>query len=320
MWRRQPKEQLDLTEIDAEPDAGNEDPAPAARDFTPFEQWEGSWASSEEERVARWLVDKVGARSGSLLEHQVNRLSVAMQPERRPARSSVAFDDPWGGGGARPSTAERDELAHEVARLRQQRDELTASLAAHRRAVESRREELDAELEEARAAVEVERRSLAAGLEEARAAAEVERRRLADFDGLRASVDEERRHLVAALEAHRAEVEERQRQLATLAAERAEVEEQRRRLAATFQADQEEVDRVRHHQMETRARLEAELAELEEGRRQALGELAQAEERLGAALERGAREEAARFEVWSALDAEIADLERRRDQLRNGGS
>jgi chromosome segregation ATPase len=303
MWRRQPKEQLDLTEIDAEPDAGNEDPAPAARDFTPFEQWEGSWASSEEERVARWLVDKVGARSGSLLEHQVNRLSVAMQPERRPARSSVAFDDPWGGGGARPSTAERDELAHEVARLRQQRDELTASLAAHRRAVESRREELDAALEEARAAVEVERRSLAAGLEEARAAAEVERRRLADFDGLRASVDEERRHLVAALEAHRAEVEE-----------------QRRRLAATFQADQEEVDRVRHHQMETRARLEAELAELEEGRRQALGELAQAEERLGAALERGAREEAARFEVWSALDAEIADLERRRDQLRNGGS
>ncbi|MGH9178584.1 MAG: hypothetical protein ACRD0N_08535, partial [Acidimicrobiales bacterium] len=100
MWRRHSKGQLDVAELATEPEARSEDenPAPVDSDFTPFEQWEGRWAGTEEERVARWLVDKVGPRSRSVLEHQVDRLSVALQPERRPAGPAFAFEGPWVGG------------------------------------------------------------------------------------------------------------------------------------------------------------------------------------------------------------------------------
>lgn len=312
MWRRHSKDDLDVVATGIETSAaplGEPDPVDPA--FTPFEEWDGRWGSVDEERVARWLVDKVGPRSRSVLEHQVDRLSVAFQPERRTTASTFVLEDPWVSPARIPSTSsERDELASDVVHLREEREELSAGLAVLRMEVAAERERLEAELEEARAAAEQERRELSEGLAEARAAAEEERRRLGDLDALRASVDEERNGLLAALEAHRTEAEERHRQQAALVADRADIEAQRRRLAA----ERPEFAQLRHLREET-ARLAAELPALEERQRRAAESLTETEERLRAIQEQGAREEAARFEVWSALDAEIADLERRRGQF-----
>ncbi|MGH9177469.1 MAG: peptidase M23, partial [Acidimicrobiales bacterium] len=61
---------------------------------------------------------------------------------------------------------------------------------------------------------------------------------------------------------------ERRSLAAGLEEARAAAETERRRLAAAFQADQEEIDRVRRLEMETRARLVAEIADLERRRDQ----------------------------------------------------
>lgn len=130
---------------------------------------------------------------------------------------------------------------------------------------------------------------------------------------------QERASLVLAVEALRAEL--------------VALEEQRERMVAEFEAEQAEMERARQLQRETYAHVEREVSVLQHE----LGELRQTTEAAAAAAERARiaeqrarsdleaaeekarKREAARFEVWVALDAEIAALERRRDEVAGKG-
>ena len=151
-----------------------------------------------------------------------------------------------------------------------------------------------------------------------------------------AALEEHRRQVATALAAEQSElamVEHRKRQLvAELEAERVEIHGERRRLVTALHEEQLEVERVRRGWTQAKAERDAEMSALDEQRRRlveaaesavaaaehaAMTEIA-AVARLEAAEEQANREEAQRFEVWVALDAEITALEERRQQLRGG--
>lgn len=297
MFRRQPKDQLDRTTDDVEPDPDDV----ATGDFTPWDEWEGNWARSEEERVANWLADRFGLKARSVLETQVDRLSHAMEPERH-------------------SGPER--LAHPVFGL----DET---------AIEERRRQLDDGMDLP---------SVVADLRHPGLQPEGPSRHDVEIEiGLlrteRDTLEEEARAAGLAVAAERAALEElqqRRREVAeTVEAERsalASVQEERHALVTAFQADQLEMERVRSLQGETRLRLEAEIAALEERHHRLLESVeeatAAADQAIAAELAAcagiaEAREQAGKlqdehFALWQALDDEVTALERRRRELGAG--
>jgi hypothetical protein len=297
MFRRQPKDQLDLATEDVEPDPADV----ASGDFTPWDEWEGNWARAEEERVANWLADRFGLKTRSVLETQVDRLSHALEPER--------FSGP-------------ERLAHPVFGL----DET---------AIEERRRRLDAGVAlssidgdlrhpglqpagPSRHDVEIEigllRTERDTLEEEARQAALAVVEEQAAVDELH----EQRRDVAQALAAERSAL--------------ASVQEERHALVTAFQADQLEVERVRGLQAETRMRLDTEIAALEERRHRLLESLedatAAADRAIAAELAAyagiaEAREQAGKLQdehvaLWQALDDEVTALEQRRRELRAG--
>lgn len=166
-------------------------PAPdeAEKGFTPLEAWEGNWARDEQERVARWLSDKVGHETKSVLEQQGDRLATAFRadrveatdrrgtpPDPAPARSGPVARADRRRGGSLESAA--DVLKAQVAALEERRRSLAA-------AIENDRTKLDA--------LEEQRRDVAAAVEAERA----------ELDALA----ERRRRLAAAFRAAQLEVE-----------------------------------------------------------------------------------------------------------------
>ncbi|HVM01647.1 MAG TPA: hypothetical protein VM263_03175 [Acidimicrobiales bacterium] len=117
---------------------------------------------------------------------------------------------------------------------------------------------------------------------------------------------------------------------AALAAEVTFLKDERRRLAAALEAERREAERVRGELRLAATMIEEQIAGLEEDRRRALAgmeaavaaaEQARADERAARAGLDGARAEARaveakHFEVWVALDEEVAALAARRRRLR----
>ncbi|MFP5376129.1 MAG: hypothetical protein ACLGIO_05020 [Acidimicrobiia bacterium] len=117
---------------------------------------------------------------------------------------------------------------------------------------------------------------------------------------------------------------------AALEAEVAFLEDERRRLAAAVEAERREAERVRGELRLAASMIEDQIAGLEEDRRRALAgmeaavaaaEQARADERaartgLDAARAEARAVEAKHFEVWVALDEEVAALAARRRRLR----
>lgn len=211
MWRRQTRDESKVPISAPAPDE-------AEKGFTPWEVWEGNWARDERERVARWLSEKVGHETKSVLEQQGDRLATAFRGHRieatdrrgTPSDPAPSRSGPLGRPDRRPLPAMEsalDLLKAEVATLEERRRSLAA-------AIETERTRLDA--------LEEQRRDVAA-------AAEAER---AELHGLA----ERRRSLLAAFQADQLEVE-RVRQLqgetrAGLEAEISFLENRRNQLAA----------------------------------------------------------------------------------------
>ena len=343
MRRRQPKDRPDATDGEIHLDHSGGEP------FTSVLEHD-SWAQAEEERVARWLADKVGQswpRSMAQPQPEPTRAagrrdlpSAGFRPSAdegapaEPARNDV--DRRVYGPGAADAPPAVDLTALDADRARSEEVDDGAGFASSPALVEAEQAALKAEV----AALEEDRQRLVA-------AVQTERTELV-------SLDKQYRHLAAAIESERAELSAVERQRSELAgalaaergaieaehralsaafeAERAELREERRRLVTAHQADQLEIDRARRVELEAKAGLEAEVAELEERRSRLVEEMeaarAAAEQavaaeretvaRVEAAEARARRGEAARVELWAALDAEIADLRHARQLLRGG--
>ena len=151
------------------------------------------------------------------------------------------------------------------------------------------------------------------------------------------ALEDQRRQLQETLAAARGELAVLEQHKARLAgeleAEQSSVQDERRRLAAAFESEKREVERVHAQWAETKARLEAEISGLQDQRArlvesmefaESAAERARSAEReavagLEAARKQATRLEAEQFAVWEALDAEIKELEERRQQLRDIG-